>query len=322
MFSELIKEECQDLTKGFPEAWDRFWFAPSSGHLNSLFRIGIALFALSYQLLIAFRLNAWFGETGLISPDVMAIYYSDSIATQIGEKIFLFNYTGIESGLWVGWGFGVVVTLCLVLGIFSRVSAILTLWVILSYSFQGMLLRGHHEPVLCFLLLYLCIAPGGRYFSIDRGWKGKKSSLLQDVFSDSLWHTFSLRLMQVHLAAFYGMMAAGKLMGFSWWEGEALNWISSQPEWGLVDLTFLSIGREGNSTAVSNFFTHTIVAYEFAMALLIWYRPIRLFLILGSIPYWISIWLLTGLTTFSFLMLLAGFAFLLEAIEAQRKREA
>src|SRR5205823_1114818 len=124
-------------------------------------------------------------------------------------------------------------------GCFTRLTSILSLVVFLSYVHRGPMLTAQVEPIVAFVLFYLCLGPAGRSFSVD-GWlaarRGAAASPLvpatvarrgvaanqapvEPPFPGSVAATISVRLIQVHLTVVYAMMGIGKLAGEAWWNG-------------------------------------------------------------------------------------------------------
>src|SRR5688500_10463044 len=99
----------------------------------------------------------------------------------------------------------------------------------------------------------------------------------------------SLRLIQLHLAAFVAMMALAKLNGDAWWDGEAIWHLLARPRSRPLDLSAL----HGHELLV-NFWTHAVVYFELAFPILIWNRLARpILLALGTIV-WFTLALATG----------------------------
>ena len=92
-----------------------------------------------------------------------------------GVLLFLFGLVNVLVTLWfqasVDDQRGAYATAVLVLftiGAWTRVTSILSLVVFLSDVNRAPMITGLTEPVVAMLLLYLCLAPCGRYFSLDR----------------------------------------------------------------------------------------------------------------------------------------------------------
>jgi hypothetical protein len=169
------------------------------------------------------------------------------------------------------------------------------------------------EPILSLVVFYLCLGPAGAYFSVNYLLESRKRRAMGSPASrhriNSTSATVALRLLQVHIAVIYLMMALAKLRGGEsgpvWWTGEAVWWIIARPESRLVDFTWLH-----SYPLLVNAWTHAIVAFELAFAILIWNRLARPLLLAIAVPMWLSLALITGLTPFCLMMLIASAAFI------------
>src|SRR5262245_57024525 len=208
----------------------------------------------------------------------------------------------------------IVVSLMFAVGLLTRISGLLTLVALLAYVHRVPQVAGHADPVLSFLIAYLCIAPSGAWLSLDRRLFGssKDNATLRMIFGVAdapVAANVALRLTQVHLAMFYAMMGLTKLYGDAWWEGTAVWILLAQTQSRPLDLT--AIRRWGQiGEYVVNFWTHAIVYFELAFGILIWTRIGRPILLWLSILIWLSVILATGQLLFGLTMLAANVAFL------------
>jgi hypothetical protein len=100
------------------------------------------------------------------------------------------------------------------------------------------------------------------------------------------------------------MMAIGKLAGEVWWNGQGMWWMIARPEMRLVDWT--SLAAYPKIVAV---WTHAQVAFELGFAILVWNRAARPGLLALAVVAWLLLAPVTGLVTFSLMMLVANLAF-------------
>lgn len=292
-------------TDSFGRDWNRFWFTPSDPTLVSLLRIGIGLVALCHLLSFNSDLVRWFGAEGLLPyTSVRALS-----ASEVTYRITYFAGAVTPGQLWALHLLGLVAALALVAGLATRISAGITFLAVLSFVHRAPMLAGHLEPVLGMLLLYLIIAPAGWRFSVDslllpmlsRGKPSDQSS----SSSTSALATLSLRLMQVHLSAFYLMMAMTKLYGDAWWDGYAIWHMLAQTHSRPLDLTRL---RQGEY--LLNGWSHFILFTQLGFPALVWNHHTRPLILIASIVAWLSLIPVTGLTTFCLLMVISCGCFL------------
>src|SRR6185369_10852111 len=106
--------------------------------------------------------------------------------------------------LWTLHALGFLVLLAMTVGLFTRLSSVLSLVVVLSYVHRAPMISGPLEPVLTMLILYLCLGPAGRFYSLDR-WFGlvKPVAAAGAPTGEAFWTAnLAIRLIQVHLAGF------------------------------------------------------------------------------------------------------------------------
>ena len=298
-----LSQYFSDLSTGIGESWNRFWFTPADPLPLGVLRIGAGLLALYYLFSHTTDLVRWFGPDGLLP--IAAV---KDLTTGMGEQVVFrpsyFNLTDAPELLWTLHGLGFAVLAAMTLGLFTRVTTPLSLAVVLSYVHRAPMITGLVEPVLTMLLFYLCLAPAGKYLSLDRLlWKSKRSDGAEAA--EASWTAnLGLRLIQVHVAGFYLMMGLSKLAGEPWWDGTAVWWLIAHPDSRIVDLT-----RLGYQPFVINFWTHVIVLFELAFALFIWNRLARPLLLLIAIPMWLSLAVVSAQPAFCAAMLIANLAY-------------
>lgn len=307
----------QELTKAVGDGWNRFWFTPRDPRSTALLRILVGLAALYYVLSYSSDLLRWFGPDGLLPVATVVRLNTDpqsNLQTLAGRWSYL-DFVQAPSELWTVHWAGVAVLALFTCGALTRITSVLSVVVVLSYVHRAPMLTGQFEPVLTLLLIYLCLAPCGASLSVDAWLKRRRSADKSAAVeaAPSVMANVSIRLIQVHIAALYLLMALTKLGGTfgaeydpTWWRGEALWWLIAKSDSRIVDLT----GLHGTTaTYLVNLWTHATVAIELAFALLIWNRLARPILLGLTTVSWLLIALVTGWVGFALIMLVAGTAF-------------
>jgi hypothetical protein len=291
-----------DLTNSFGRGWNRFWFAPSDPLPCSALRIAVGLLVIAHLLSLTTGLDRWYAHGGLLPPAAVRTL----TVAEAGPAYFhysWFNALG-PTETRVVHGLTIAVAVAFTVGLFPRITGLATLIGLLAYVHRLPLLVAHVEPVLVFLLAYLAIGPADAYFSVGRWLRSRTTGTALAPPTPSYWATLSLRMIQVHLAAFIAMMGLAKLSGTAWWDGEGIWYLLAQTHSRPLDLTSLR-----NYELVVNFWTHSIVYYELAFPVLIWNRVTRPLLLAVGIAVWLSVILATGLLLFGLTMLIATLAF-------------
>lgn len=301
------------LGRGFADGWTRFWFTPRDPLPLGIVRIGIGLVTLYVVASYGFDLERWFGEYGTLPVATVdafrAMTAADDPVQHSSAHFSYFDYTTDRTTLWVLHGASVAVVAAFTLGLFTRVTSVLTLVALLAYFHRAPQITGQVEPVLSLFLLGLCLGPCGDALSID-AWRRRrtaaKTPAAAPIAIESWNATLSTRFMQVHLSIVYMMMFLAKQMvALVWWQGTAVWWLIARPDTALIDLRSLH-----NSLYLINLWTCAIILFELSFAILIWVRAARPLLIGISAVMWIGLALLTGNVPFCAAMFTAGLIFI------------
>ena len=296
------------LCTRFGNGWTRFWFAPSDPLTLGVIRILTAGVALALYLTYLPDLERLFGPGGLLSRD-------DMLRIRDNVPVFsIFDYARSSATLWLFYWAGAVALALMLIGLFTRVTAVLALVAVLSLIHRGPMLARPVDEIIAMLMFYLCLGPCGRTLSLDawiRHWRsGSHDSAAPRLLPNSLASsgaTISTRLMQIHLSAIYFAMALAKLRGGIWWDGSAVWDLMARPEYPLVSIA--AMGQSDAGWYLINAWTLAIVVFELCFALLIWNRLARPLLLGISLVMWLGTALLTGMVSFAFIMLVANLAF-------------
>jgi len=310
------------LADSFGAGWNRFWYQPGDPFVLGVLRVLTGLIGTYWVATYGFDLVRLFGPDGMLPPDLIDALRR--LPRQPDERYYAFSYLFHLRGpaeLWTAHAAGILVMLLFTCGVFTRYTSVLGLVVVLSYIHRAPVLTGQFEPILSFAMFYLCLGPAGACLSVDRLWRKRRKggdSFAGDARNTpprSFGATISIRLIQVHISVVYFMMALGKLAGpeegeNTWWLGDAVWWLMARPESRLVDLT----GLFAEHPYLINAWSHAVVGFELAFAVLIWNRLARPLLLALAVPMWISLAMITGLVSFCTMMLVANLAFVPPAV--------
>jgi hypothetical protein len=256
-------------------------------------------------LTFSFDLTAWFGRDGLL-PAGMVQQLTDRNGPGWNGRASLLNVSVDRRYLVAVQVASFLVSVAFAMGLATRITGPLTLLFLLSYVHRGPMLMGAFESVLTFMLMYLCLTPCGRRYSVDRWWRVRRRSP-EEAQGDlpSVAANIGQRLMQVHVAALYATGGLTKLGGDVWWNGEAMWWLVAHPESRLIDLTFLH--PHGYLFDIG---THVVVLFELLFGVLIWNRLARPILLAIAVVYWPAMGLITGQLSYAAIMVIASLSFL------------
>src|SRR5205823_5768158 len=128
----------------------------------------------------------------------------------------------------------IVIMVMFALGLFTRVTSVLTWLAALCYIHRSNQVLFGMDTMMNICMIYLMIGPSGATFSLDR-WLAKRRAqrvLSGEIKGDfaaaqavlqgpapSVAATFATRLLQIHFCFIYFASGASKLKGGTWWGG-------------------------------------------------------------------------------------------------------
>jgi hypothetical protein len=236
----------------------------------------------------------------------------------------------------------VMVAILFTLGFCTRFTAALTWFASLSYMHRNPSVLFGADTMMNILLLYLMLSPCGAVYSVDqwlrRWWSQARPDVIRrwgrffgrPIASDqetappsapvataepSISANVAIRLLQVHLGMIYLIAGLSKLLGQSWWNGNAI-WLTIAnyefaPMQNSLYMDFLQFlgGRPLVYFLVVNVGGLFTLAFEIGYIFLIW-RPKWRWVFLGSaLVLHGLIGVLMGLTTFALMMAVMNLVF-------------
>jgi vitamin K-dependent gamma-carboxylase-like protein len=249
------------------DAWNRFWFERESTAPLALMRIAFG------ALMIVWTVS--------LIPTVDPMLSSGGIAPEQPAQV------GLERSVWGLLGFtqshavlvGVVVllgvsALLLTIGLATRVAAVVLWLLLLAIERRSPLVFNSGDGLLRILAFYFALAPSGAAYSVD-AWLRDGRRLLPAP-ARAVW---PLRLMQVQFSAIYLFAAWGKARGATWTDGTAVSYAMR-----ITDVVrFQAPQWFTDSLLLSNLFTYGTLVLELSLAILVWNRKLRPWVLLGGI---------------------------------------
>ena len=294
------------------EAWDEFWFTPTSPSTLSAIRVLAGAMLLYTHLVWTMDLNAFFGPEGWLPAEMreqFMIDRNDADGLFQGEpgtpqlNWTHFSWVASSKLMWTVHFVALGVFLLLTLGLFSRVMAVLAFFFAVSYA--NRITPGAYfglDKVNCMLAMYLMVGPCGARYSLDRLWRLRRGAPTE--VPPAILANLAIRLIQVHMCIIYLFSGIAKLHGMQWVEGEA-SWLSfAMLEYRSLDVTWL-----GRWPKLLNFMTHVTVFWELSYCALVWPRFTRPWVLLMAVLVHGGIILCLGMPTFGLAMLIGNLAF-------------
>lgn len=212
--------------------------------------------------------------------------------------------------LWLIHGLHLCVILLFTLGMYTRVTSVMTWLVGLAYIHRGQPYLFGQDTMMTLCLFYLMFSPCGAKWSLDR-WMEKQraaaAGMAPPPVEPSIAAGFVIRLFQIQYCMMYLSAGVSKLKGRLWWNGMAFFECLANPEFAPMHLPiyrdmlgWLCNHRplfEIHGISVSYFTLFTELAFPF----LIWTR-LRPIMVALAILLHTGIAMIMGLSIFSLFM--------------------
>ncbi len=249
--------------------WNDFWFRPTPTSTLALVRIAYGLVLLAWCALISFDVLAFFSGSGVM-PEPLNRPFAWSLLEVFPS----------ETALIVLFGVLVVAAGCLLVGFHTRLAAVVAFVVLVSFERRNVLALNAADILLRLFGLYLALAPAGVALSVDR-WRRARDRFWEFP-SRAPW---ALRLIQIQISVLYLFTVWLKLRGESWNNGTAVSYSLRITEIARFEVP----AWIAQSALVSNLATYGTLAIETALALLIWNRRARPWVIAAGVALHLSV---------------------------------
>jgi hypothetical protein len=242
--------------------WERFWFRSEATSSLALIRIAFGLLALGWTISLAPDLDAFFSRGGLLpnqpsAPGVWGVLgaFPSNLAVQILFAVLL------------------CACIALTVGYQTRLAALLVFIGILSFERRNPYVFNTGDGLMRLLAFYLMLSPAGAALSVDRWHRGEH---MWEFPARSVW---PLRLMQIQLSILYLFGLWVKLQGMTWNNGTAVSYAMRISDLSRFPMpSFLT-----HSMLMANLLTFGTLAVELSLAILVWSRRLRPWVLLAGV---------------------------------------
>ena len=308
----------RDLGNTTLRGWVSFFFSPADPTALGMIRVAVGLLAFWSLLVFGLDLQDYFGSTGWAEPGV--------IRSSEGPLAWSFWFLVPDQWLRPVWCLCLAILAFFALGLFSRVTAVLSWMIVVSTVRRVPIALYGFDQVLSTLALYLAVAgASGQAVSLDRfrlRWRQararaarvpKRAAAMRETAAPdqtgrpapTVSANLALRLIQLHLVFIYAMAGLAKLQGPSWWDGTAIWKTMATGEFVVLDFTALAAWP-----VLINLVTHASLALELLYPVLVWVRIARPLLLAGVATLHVGIAVMSpGLTEFALAMIAGNIAF-------------
>ena len=244
------------------DGWQRFWFEPVSTSTLAVLRIAVGLLTVCWAAALAGDALDFFTRSG-IQPEASS--------RPFGLSIFALN--GSDGFVIAAFVVLIVAALCVTVGFQTRIATGIAFVIVLSLTRRNQYWVQGGDVLLRIMLLFLFFSPAGAALSLDR-WRRARESFWSFP-SRAPW---ALRLLQLQLCAVYLFAVWSKVQGERGNNGTAIAII-----WLAEDVTRFQLPHViGDNLLISNLATYGTLVVETAMAILIWNRRLRPWVMLAG----------------------------------------
>jgi len=266
--------------------FDQWWFGRGSPVTLGLFRIFMSLVTFASLALTAFDFEAWYTEKGFLPQKAVAqwipipseFHLGDLRVGLPGQSFPRINPLGHITADWMTAAFYIAVmvfALLTALGLWTRISSIALALGVISIHHRDPLILHSGDTLMRLCLMYLAVSPCGKACSLDRVialWKGKAPPIPDLV---SLWPQ---RLIQYQVALVYFTTVWWKWFGIYWKDGTATWYPANLHEFDRFPVPGLL--EHQPFIAITTYMT---IVTELSLATLVFYRPLRKWVLLAGI---------------------------------------
>ena len=160
--------------RSWTRGWDQFWFRPEDPATLALIRVLTGCVVFYAHLAWSSELLTFFGNAGVLPADYRQLLFGNGWAWSH------FDLLQSATTIWCVHGIGLVIIALFTCGIWSRVTAVLTAALVVSYANRATGALFGLDQIMGFLCLYLAIGNSGGAYSVDR-WLSKRRNRKQET---------------------------------------------------------------------------------------------------------------------------------------------
>lgn len=277
-------------------AWNTFFFEPTSPATLGLFRIvfGLVTF-LSILGKYPFR-NVFYGEGGIVSSATTDRYF--------GHNPFVY-FRFVPDGdpaLNIYFLVFLLFIVFLMFGFLSRISSVVVFIGLVSLSNRNFFVDNAGDDLMRNLSFFLMFAPCGAAYSIDRLIRVKRGLAGKEFTPIKPW---VLRMIQLQVAYLYFDTFMLKFPGEGWKDGTALYYA-----FGYLEHRRFDFRQIFQYLWQIKLLTYSVMVAEFMLPFFVWFRRLRYPLLLAGFSLHFFINLAMQFPVFQYMMMVGLSAFI------------
>lgn len=282
-------------------AWNGFWFATGSPLPVAVFRIAIGILTLVFYWWISPEASTFFGSHAIVKPATVERWMTspelDVLSFLPHDDFWL--YAALNLLLLSG--------ICLILGIFPRINALIVYLVMLSLDSRNHFVLNTGIKIMIVMTLLLVFSRCGEALSLTNRWRKKKAG---PGYPDG--SLFVQRLMQVQLALVYWSAGSCKLHGPAWIDGSAVYYAVHLTQFQRFTAPLLF-----DQLWVCQLLSWSTIAFELSFPFLIWIKEFRYPLLIFGVLFHLGLDFAMVIPLFQ-LVMLSCYILFIDAADLQK----
>ena len=254
-------------------AWNRFWFEPVSTAPLAVFRIVFGLVVFLWALSLLPDLSSFFTKGGILPKQPR---FGGLLRGAWGLLGIFPSHTAVVL-VWVAL---LVASIALILGLFSQLAAAVAFVALLSFQRRNPFVFNSGDVLMRILAFYLIFAPASASLSVRKLLRNRG-----EFWVFPARPAWPMRLLQVQFSAIYLFAVWAKVRGTTWNNGTAVSIALRITDLERLPLpTFVT-----HSLLISNVFSFGTLVLELSLAILVWNRKLRPWILLAGLSLHLGI---------------------------------
>lgn len=250
--------------------WNRFWFEPVSTAPLAVFRIVFGLILFFWTLSLLPELSPFFTKDGVLPQQPHLT----------GGSWGLFGTFTSETAVVIVWTLLLIASIALFLGVFSQLAAAVAFVAVLSFEQRNTWVFNSGDGLIRLLCFYLIFAPASASLSLRTFLRDR-----EEFWSFPARAAWPMRLLQIQFSAVYLFAVWDKVRGTTWNNGTAVS-IALR----ITDIQRFPVpGFFSHSLLISNLLSFGTLAIELSLAVLVWNRTLRPYVLLAGLSLHLGI---------------------------------
>ncbi len=282
---------------------DRWWFGFGSPTSLGVYRILLATIVFLNLMMLTGDWGAWFGEDGFMPAWLGRNLLGGSVATGLGFDLPRLSVAAgvTDPRLAVAFfAFTALMAVMTALGLVTRFSAFMLAICLVSLDHRNSSILHGGDTVMRVAVCYLAVSPCGRACSLDRLFRLRRG---EETGPEEV-PLYGQRLVAFNVALIYFTTIWAKLFGEKWRNGTA-TWYPAR----LAEFYRFPVPKFANDLPMVYVTTYGTMAVEFSLATLVFFRPLRKYVLLAGVLLHAFIEYSMNIPLFSFLMISAYVCF-------------